>query len=230
MRLGPSRILTCPYCKTDKKVISLLSGNTLCAEFWSDAKQITPMLREASFVQKCPSCNLYYLLTEFTQGNRYVTDFNEQTMEQGNLSFEELCSALYYLEGTIGRESETKIRIMIVQAFNDRYRKEGKIEDPSKEEKTVFHDTLSKLIETMKFSDENILFKAELYRELGDFEEAINILETITPINNSQSRVREKIIMKAKECDNIVFCLTPKRAPIDIKPPTKKNWWFRKKK
>ena len=58
-----ARLLTCPACGGKKKILSLASGNTFDGEVWSDLKKIYPMLPEPSFVQKCPECGNYYLLS-----------------------------------------------------------------------------------------------------------------------------------------------------------------------
>ena len=51
---GPSRILTCPHCKSKKEVISLLSGNTSGGVVWSDQYVKCPFYEVASYIQKCP--------------------------------------------------------------------------------------------------------------------------------------------------------------------------------
>lgn len=231
MLLGPSRILTCPYCDTDKKVMSLLSGNTINVQLWSDQKRIAPMLPKISFVQKCPSCNMYYIVTEFTQGERYVKDEEDMTEDQGNLNFRELSSALYYLEGTIGRESETKIRMMIIQAFNDRYRtKENKNISSKKDDVEIFNKTVKKVLDTMRWIDENMLLKAELHREIGEFKESIETLKTIEPSDNFQKMIKQKILLKAQEGDSIVFCLSPKPPFPRKKRSSKEYAWIEKLK
>ena len=50
MMPGNPRILICPFCGTEKQIMSLISGNTFGAELWSDNKQIAPMLPEISYV------------------------------------------------------------------------------------------------------------------------------------------------------------------------------------
>lgn len=49
---GFARILCCPHCGTKKKVMTLASGNTFEARFWSDNKQDAPMLPHISFIQR----------------------------------------------------------------------------------------------------------------------------------------------------------------------------------
>ena len=61
MTPGNPQILTCPFCGTEKQIMSLVSGNTFGAEYWSDNKQIARMLPEISYIQKCPHCGKYYI-------------------------------------------------------------------------------------------------------------------------------------------------------------------------
>ena len=207
---GPARILECPFCGKEKKVMSLMSGNTIGEQIWSDTKKVAPMLPQISFVQKCPACNYFYLVDSYRQGHRYSEDKNDWTLEQGNLSFRELCLALYYLEGAIGSESETRIRIMIVQAFNDNYRNQKKdIKPVSEEDRNTFETTIKKLLQTMKWSDQNILFKAELYRESGEFQEAVNLLTAMDPQKDFEEVIRQMILQKAQNKDDKVFLLNP---------------------
>ena len=56
MRLGFAKITSCPHCGGEKEIMSLMSGNYIGAELWSDGKLIAPMLQKPSPVQKCPHC------------------------------------------------------------------------------------------------------------------------------------------------------------------------------
>ena len=54
-----------------KEIIRLLSGNSIGATLWSDARYEAPMLPEISPVQKCPTCGHFFLLSkvECKKGN-----------------------------------------------------------------------------------------------------------------------------------------------------------------
>lgn len=49
---GNPRIVTCPFCGAQKRLMTLMSGNTIGAKYWSDNKQEAPMLPKVSYVQK----------------------------------------------------------------------------------------------------------------------------------------------------------------------------------
>ena len=95
MNPGPARILTCPYCGAHKEVLSLLSGNTFGQEVWSDNKSIAPMLPRVSFVQKCPSCDGYYLMSR-----QNPKDGRDISFDTGELSYIELKDAWHSLNDT----------------------------------------------------------------------------------------------------------------------------------
>jgi hypothetical protein len=233
MKPGPSRILECPVCGRKKRVMTLMSGNTIGERVWSDTKRIAPMLPEISFVQKCPTCNNFYLVTN--QKMKYSKDKNDYTFERGLLDFKNLCLALCQLEGRISHNDETTIRMMIIHAFNDNYRNQKEdIKPVSDEDIHTFESTAKKILETMEWNEKNLLFKAELYREIGDFQESVNILTSIPSKDNFEEVIRQEILRKAQIKDNIVFLLNPlletktigsqKTESKKIVPDKKLNW------
>lgn len=60
MTLGYPTRLTCPHCGKVKHILSIASGNTFGATYWSDTKHDYPMLECPSSVQRCPHCGHYY--------------------------------------------------------------------------------------------------------------------------------------------------------------------------
>ena len=60
MTLGPPTRLTCPHCGEHKYILSIASGNTFGATFWSDTMKDYPMMRSPSMVQRCPHCGGYF--------------------------------------------------------------------------------------------------------------------------------------------------------------------------
>lgn len=89
MNIANAKILVCPYCKGEKPVIQLLSGNTFGGSQWSDLKTEYPMLKQPSPVQLCPDCGKFYFTStaESRQADYY-------SFEQGNLSYEQAADAL----------------------------------------------------------------------------------------------------------------------------------------
>ena len=77
-------ILICPYCKGEKPVLQLMSGNTFGGTQWSDLKSEYPMLPRPSVIQKCPHCGKYYFAqnVETKEGDDCSGDLGELTFEQ----------------------------------------------------------------------------------------------------------------------------------------------------
>lgn len=169
MKPGPARILTCPYCGANKKVLRLLSGNTFNQVIWSDYKTIAPMLPKVSFVQKCPSCGGFFLMSR--QQLRYGEDYS---FEKGDLSYRELKDAWYALKDSLDLTDDEKIEMLSMQvwAYNDEYTRENVIPIPLEEQQYI-HNIIDDLID---LSNVDILLKAELLRETGRFNKSMDLL------------------------------------------------------
>ncbi len=200
MNFGNSRILICPFCGKKKEIMSLLSGNTFRAEMWSDNKQIAPMLPEISFVQRCPQCGKYYITER--QELKYAKD--SYSFDQGLLSYPEMKEAFIQLseEGFVNEEEETKVRMMLHHAYNDYYYRSYDNKEINAEDKTLFHENGSWLIDNLITG--NVL-KAEFYREIGEFEVAHDILESVEVEDEFLKRIMTQIQERVQNNDCRVF-------------------------
>ncbi len=200
MNPGNSRILICPFCGKKKEIMSLLSGNTFGAEMWSDNKQIAPMLPEISYVQRCPQCGKYYITER--QELKYAKD--SYSFDQGLLSYPEMKEAFIQLseEGFVNEEEETKVRMMLHHAYNDYYYRSYDNKEINAEDKTLFHENGSWLIDNLITG--NVL-KAEFYREIGEFEVAHDILESVEVEDEFLKRIMTQIQERVQNNDCRVF-------------------------
>lgn len=175
MMPGKPRILICPFCGTEKQIMSLISGNTFGAELWSDNKQIAPMLPEISYVQKCPHCGKYYITGR--QEVKYAKD--GYSFEKGLLTYPEMKEAFTQLseEGFLNEKEEINVRMMLHHAYNDYYYRTEEKKVISEEDKTLFHENGLWLINNL-ITDS--VMKAEFYREIGEIDTAKSILDSIT--------------------------------------------------
>lgn len=213
---GPARILTCPYCGAHKEVLSLLSGNTFGQEIWSDNKTIAPMLPRVSFVQKCPSCGGFYLMSRQNPKDGGGTSF-----DTGNLSYIELKDAWRSLNygfstpephgwsklkkalslsrsiGTRPLTDEEKLNMLIMQvwAFNDEYTRKA-VKPVPPEEKQYISGVIDMLLDLDSVND---LLKAEFLREMGRFEESMSLINSYSLDEDVDEKVFEKLIEKFKE-------------------------------
>ena len=175
MMPGNPQILICPFCGTEKQIMSLISGNTFGAELWSDNKQIAPMLPEISYVQKCPHCGKYYITER--QEVKYAKD--GYSFEKGLLTYPEMKEAFTQLseEGFFNENEEINVRMMLHHAYNDYYYRTEEKKVVSEEDKTLFHKNGLWLINNL-ITDS--VMKAEFYREIGEIDTARSILDSIT--------------------------------------------------
>ena len=179
MQPGKSRILVCPFCGKEKEIMSLISGNTLGAELWSDNKRIAPMLPEISYVQKCPHCGKYYITER--QEEKYSK--NGYSFDKGLLTFPEMKEAFTQLseDGFLNEQEEINVRMMLHHAYNDYYYRTGKKKVVSEEDKALFHDNGIWLIKNLITDD---VMKAEFYREIGETDTARDILDSVKVEND----------------------------------------------
>ena len=194
---GNSQILICPFCGTEKQIMSLISGNTFGAELWSDNKQIAPMLPEISYVQKCPHCGKYYVMER--QDEKVAND--GYSFETGLLTYPEMKEAFTQLseEGFLNEEKEINVRMMLHHAFNDYYYRTEEKKVVSEEDKNLFHENGLWLINNLITDD---VMKAEFYREIGEIETAKSILDSITV----EDEFLKRIITSIKERFEVNDC------------------------
>ena len=175
-----TQIFTCPQCGTKKEILRYVSQNTNVQTIWSDNKAIGPMRPVVSFVQKCPCCGHYYLLSR-----QKPERGNKGSFEQGELNYEEMKDAWIQLKDMPDMTENEKLSILIMQvwAFNDEYTRYQCKTIPI-EEQTYIKEIIDLLLNMDMVDD---LLRAELLREAGRFRESLDILDDY-PVNNSYIR------------------------------------------
>ena len=190
-----SALLRCPHCGALKEVLQLMSGNTFGAILWSDAKQIAPMLPRVSYIQRCPNCGKYFFYTQEVEAGTS----NNYGGGTGDLPLEYLKQALTQLQPT-GNE-EHILRINILWAFNDRYGDMEQSDIPIEE--WAYHvDNVHHLVQM----DIDALLRAELFREIGDFDKAIQILQSHEVADNLKDLQRQ-LLQQSQQHNRKVFAL-----------------------
>ena len=224
------KIALCPRCGGKKEIVQIMSGNTYGAWLWSDSKQVAPMLPHVSPIQKCPTCGHYYFLehANIKEGDTYSD-------EEGWLSFDDAIEAFnelmtddrrhidewkawsWFDDDKDDEDSEAfktwlqnnkqkdleLLTIIIVWAFNDMIRNG---EEPSLEQYEVFKTTVSSNLKQPLLSN-NQLLRAELYREIGEFDECIATLEKFNPEDEFHADIRKQIMDRAQKQDDKVFVI-----------------------
>lgn len=173
---GFTQILSCPQCGTMKEILRYVSPNTEGQTIWSDNKIIVPMRPVVSFVQKCPRCGHYYLLTR-----QKPEHGNNASFEQGELNYREMKEAWFQLKDMPGMTENEKLSVLIMQvwAFNDEYTR-CQCRTVPIEEQTYIKEIIDLLLNMDMVDD---LLRAELLREAGRFKESLDVLEGY-PVNN----------------------------------------------
>ena len=133
---------------------------------------------------------------------KYAKD--SYTFDQGLLSYPEMKEAFIQLseEGFVNEEEETKVRMMLHHAYNDYYYRSYDNKEINAEDKTLFHENGSWLIDNLITG--NVL-KAEFYREIGEFEVAHDILESVEVEDEFLKRIMTQIQERVQNNNCRVF-------------------------
>ena len=193
--IGKSIVYICPHCGTKKAICSFLSYSDFDSSLWSDCRGE----QHISNVQICPRCKKYFL-TSITEHFFAKTIYS---MDYGNLPYTHLKKALSQLlaEG-IDSKDEYDVRLMIVQAFNDLYYN-CPSDDIPLEEINYIKENIRCLLPYCN----DLLLKAELHREIGEFDEAVSLLENLKDPNRFQQSISQRIRERSIAKDVKVFLL-----------------------
>ena len=171
---GPALFYKCPKCERLTTKGSLLSGNTFGAILYSDGKQIAPMLPESPEIVKCKKCRTFFWLNEENEVNCDSHDADEAEFLSVYDYYEAIDSNVY------NNEDELQyLRVKLWWTFNDRIR-ENKDLFLKENDKEIYEQNCLDLINLLEQNNINYkIMVAELYRNLGKFDECKNILESI---------------------------------------------------
>jgi hypothetical protein len=205
---GNARIVNCPYCGKEKRLMTLISGNNLGARYWSDNKEEAPMLPRVSPMQKCDGCGKYYL--EYKQG---FLESRDHTSERGELTYPEWKEA--YMQFTneqcddVSDDDLTKIRFWLIQAYNDYYHRSRWEKRPeSPEEHAFIANIIIDFIAAFNWQTvKSPLLKAELYREANEMEKCAATLHAIDfdHLSESGKQLFRSIQLRMENKDTTVF-------------------------
>jgi len=186
---GPDKIIACPNCKGLAKYMTLVSGNTFGARLWTDGKQVAPMLPRPLAVVMCRHCMECFWLAEAEEVG--TVDRWRGEGQQVNPAWataeevQEPTEEEYYgaLEKGLAAtpEQERNLRVLAWWRRNDAFR--DALQPPAEGIPSApgpWRKNLKALAHLLDEGDENDrLMKAEVLRELGDFESAKQVLSRI---------------------------------------------------
>lgn len=172
MLFGKPNILKCPLCGGLRRITGGEVFDCVSEVRWSDG-YMPDYQPSISPVLLCPVCKRYHFYehSQITGKCRTYRSFGH-----GYLSYKHLKESLAELAPT-GKKEE-KLRKMILWAYNDLYwdiADEEKQTDDYLAERKYFVQNAKALIELCR---DDTLYCAELLREIGEFEECLNLLTT----------------------------------------------------
>ncbi len=184
MRIGKFYFYECANCKHHIIQMTISSGNSLGAKLYSDGRTIGPMLSRPTIITICKKCqNIFWI----KKSNPIASCYYEQ-IEDIDLDNDDFADFLSidnnFLALTRGLaetpEEEFYIRKQIWWAYNNRIRLYSSPLFSSSEDEERYNSNMRKLLELTIPDDTNKKFmKAELYRNLGEFESCLQMIETI---------------------------------------------------
>jgi hypothetical protein len=193
---GPDQVLACPHCAEAERVFTLMSGNTFGATLWSDGKPDAPMLPRPPAITRCHACNEFYWLEDADELGEVAPWMPPESAEAAAwlqapearpLSEDELLEAIAAGLGSYP-ERVSELRTFAWWAGNDARRipagdASTRMSAPPRSPAAVANmESLIGILAKEPADDpEEVLMKAELLRELGRFDEALQLLDSGLP-------------------------------------------------
>ena len=187
---GPEQIVACPNCQALAKYATLRSGNTFGARVWTDGKQIAPMLPRPPAVVMCHHCAECYWLADAEEVGT-IDPWDDETSQidpawTAARVIQEPVEDEYYqaLDKGLAANSqqERTLRILAWWRRNDAFR-----DTPPAGISTIAatarscRNNLEVLASLLDEGNENDrLMKAEVLRELGEFDSVKLVLSGVT--------------------------------------------------
>lgn len=125
-------------------------------------------------------------------------------MRTGTLNFQEAREALEQLYESSDLKRRFTLRLYVLYAYNDMYGRSGVIPLDGSEDQLFFEENCREMI---KMERTVPTLRAELYREIGEFDKCIEYLDSLEPAGEHENNVRELIKERALIGDRTVFRL-----------------------
>ena len=125
-------------------------------------------------------------------------------MRTGTLNFQEAREALEQLYESSDLKRRFTLRLYVLYAYNDMYGRSGVIPLDGSEDQLFFEENCREMI---KMERTIPTLRAELYREIGEFDKCVEYLDSLEPAGEHENNVRELIKERALIGDRTVFRL-----------------------
>lgn len=173
---GPMIIRKCSSCASPFSQDTFESGNTLGARSWTDGKADAPMLPDQPWLVKCPNCGALVWTDEQKQVGRVYPCARKRPRLINAWPCETPSADDYFalLETKVSDpKKERYLRLSAWWAGNDQ-RRENQEKQPLSEREAGNLRAFIGLLDEADATDR--LMKAEAFRELGQFAEAVRLL------------------------------------------------------
>lgn len=214
MDFDKPNILKCPHCGGLRRVCAISSGNDIGMTIWSDQKVDLPSMPSISPVLRCPICKKYHFYNRSQIVGECRTHYDD---DFGYLSYESLKEALEQLRPK--GDKETELRMMLLWAYNDKYGQMHNVKILPAElesERKFFRENA---IALFRLKPDDYMLHAELFREMGEFDNCLVVLERFcyNKLSNEYAILREK----AQNMDSNVFIVESDKWSETERFPTK---------
>jgi hypothetical protein len=161
----------CPHCIAHVVQEETVSGNTICATYWTDGKREAKMLPNHPWLVKCPVCSRLFWVDEAVEVDMGF-DAAKGKQQVWAPSEKDL---LGFLAGpALPRNKEMFLRVAAWRSANDAWRRVPNATPVfSKDQVQNLHALSAMLDESVP--NQRIL-KAEISRELGEFDKCLSLL------------------------------------------------------
>lgn len=189
----------CPYCGGYKDKLELLCYYSNKGIVWSDYRHVLPQVAVPSLIQKCPHCGKHYIVKASHVLITNTVDF-EFVDPVGWTYFSQSYEDYSKLEKDNLVDYNHRLRVLC--AFNDDFRRTQNPPVLTEKDIQIYNDNMLHLIEYLS----DPLDKAEMYREMGLFEECFKQLDIVDDEGNETKRnYKETIYNFAKQKDVCPF-------------------------
>lgn len=209
MLLGPTYVYKCSNCDNLLQKGSIISGNSIGAKLYSDGKLIARMFPDFPNLTKCKKCDTIFWISKQKEIGEYGWFEGEDSewSDADNVEFLDIDDYFRALDEKLDENDKENlyIRTQIWWSYNDRTRKgEELFTDKNDEIRWRENCKTLLLILNHKILDQRIMI-AELYRNLGEFE---NCISTIKSIRKRKLKwLKEKFINECKLKNSYVIQL-----------------------
>ena len=215
---GPTIVRQCPACGVQVRESTIASGNSSGARYWTDGFIEAPMLPHQSALAKCDSCGQVSWLKNFAKIDQYESylgylAFSEDEGDKKRLNTETLKKHQYenlqwigqpdirdlsrcLTECVLSAEEELYARVRFWQMGNDPRRGPSN-QQPLAPEEII---NLQQIADLLEMKNDYRLLLAEIYRQLGNTEKSIHILES-QEFSKKENRLAEFVLRLARAGD-----------------------------